>query len=156
MIGNDGNNTLIGNALRNTLVGGAGADILTGGDGAGMFVFSTALGAGNVDSVADFVLGSYLLQLAVNLFGGLGPSNQAVGASLFAGGAGMVAAADAATRIVFDTSTGNLYYDADGAGGAAAQWFATAAWQRPERQSRRIRFCAAVMAPLPRCAGAAS
>ena len=124
--GSTGIDALDAGAGDDRLDGSAGADILTGGDGAGMFVFSTALGAGNVDSVADFVLGSYLLQLAANLFGGLGPSNQAVGASLFASGAGIVAAADAATRIVFDTSTGNLYYDADGAGGgAAAQWFAT-------------------------------
>ena len=118
-------NALTGNSGANRLDGGAGADILTGGDGADMFVFSTALGAGNVDSVADFVLGSDHLQLAASVFGGLGPTNQALGASLFASGAGMVAATDATTRIVFDTSTGNLYYDEDGTGGAAAQWFAT-------------------------------
>ena len=114
-----------GNVLANTLTGNNGANRLDGGAGADMFVFSTALGAGNVDSVADFVLDSDHLQLAASVFGGLGPTNQALGASLFASGAGTVAAADAATRIVFDTSTGNLYYDMDGAGGAAAQWFAT-------------------------------
>ena len=123
--GGTGIDALDGGAGDDRLDGGAGADILTGGDGADMFVFSTALGAGNVDSVADFVLGSDHVQLAATVFGGLGPSNQALDASLFASGAGMVAAADAATRIVFDSSTGNLYYDVDGAGGVAAQWFAT-------------------------------
>ena len=118
-------NTLTGNSGANRLDGGAGADILTGGDGADMFVFSTALSAGNVDSVADFVLGSDHIQLAASVFGGLGAANQALGTSLFTSGAGMVAAADAATRIVFDTNTGNLYYDVDGVGGAAAVQFAT-------------------------------
>ena len=118
-------NSLTGNSGANRLDGGAGADILTGGDGADLFVFSTTLGAGNVDSVTDFVLGSDHIQLATTVFGGLGPANQPLSASLFASGAGMVAAADAATRIVFDTNTGNLYYDVDGAGGAAAQLFAT-------------------------------
>ena len=96
------------------------------------------------------------LQLAASVFGGLGPSNQALGASLFASGAGMVAAADAATRIVLDTSTGNLYYDADGAGGSGGAVVCHAAWQRADRHWGGFVFCAAVMAPLPRCAGAAS
>ena len=118
-------NSLTGNSGANRLDGGTGADILTGGDGADMFVFSTTLGAGNVDSVTDFVLGIDHIQLAATVFSGLGQDNQPLSASLFASGAGMVAAADAATRIVFDTNTGNLYYDVDGTGGAAAQLFAT-------------------------------
>ena len=36
----------------------------------------------------------------------------------------MVAAADATDRIVYDSTTGDLYYDSDGVGGAASVKFA--------------------------------
>jgi Ca2+-binding RTX toxin-like protein len=43
----------------------------------------------------------------------------------FAFGDGLIAGADAADRVVYDTSAGNLYYDADGDGAGAALLFAT-------------------------------
>ena len=133
-------NTLTGNCGANRLDGGAGADILTGGAAADMFVFSTALGAGNVDSVADFERGIDQIHLAALVFAGLGPAYQALGASLFASGAGLVAAADAATRIVFDTRTGNLYYDADGVGGRGGSVVCHPAWPRPGGPFSRFAF----------------
>ena len=43
----------------------------------------------------------------------------------FAFGDGLSAGADATDRVIYDTSAGNLYYDADGDGAGAALLFAT-------------------------------
>ncbi|MFM7783228.1 MAG: hypothetical protein ACKPE6_01045, partial [Gammaproteobacteria bacterium] len=51
----------------------------------------------------------------------------ALAATRFAAGANLKAARDADDRIVYDTSTGTLYYDADGKGGTAAVPFAVLA-----------------------------
>ena len=56
------------------------------------------------------------------VFAGL-PSG-ALAAGAFYSHLGATAAHDANDRIVYDTATGKLFYDADGAGGAAAKLFA--------------------------------
>ena len=52
--GNDLGNTLIGNGAANFLTGRAGSDALTGGAGFDHFLFDTALGATNIDTIRDF------------------------------------------------------------------------------------------------------
>ena len=47
------------------------------------------------------------------------------GDARFSAGAGATAARDASDRLVYDTASGHLYYDADGAGGAGAQLLLT-------------------------------
>ena len=122
-------NTLTGNAAENTLAGGAGADTLdgatgndtlTGGEGADRFVFDTAPGAGNVDLIADFnaTQGDRIV-LDNDVFSAL-EAPGVLNAAAFRSGAGAAAGADASDRIVLDTTSGALYYDADGAGGEAA------------------------------------
>jgi len=37
----------------------------------------------------------------------------------------MTTSQDASDRIIYDTTTGNIYYDADGTGAATAKLFAT-------------------------------
>jgi serralysin len=49
----------------------------------------------------------------------------ALNATAFHAGAGVTTAHDAGERILYDNGTGNLYYDADGTGAAAAKLFAT-------------------------------
>ncbi|RUU42496.1 calcium-binding protein, partial [Mesorhizobium sp. M2C.T.Ca.TU.002.02.1.1] len=49
LTGNEFAQTVKGNAGANKIDGGGGADTLTGGRGSDVFVFSTALGDGNVD-----------------------------------------------------------------------------------------------------------
>jgi Ca2+-binding RTX toxin-like protein len=136
--GNGGANTLSGNAGANSLSGlggadtlfglggndalrgGTGNDTLNGGGGNDAFVFDTALNAtGNVDRIADFVHGADRIRLDDDVFTALAGAT-ALTAAQFRSGAGVTTAADADDRILYDTSTGALYYDRDGNGSAAA------------------------------------
>jgi hypothetical protein len=120
LTGNDLANELIGNDGANVLDGGLGADILFGRGGADSFNFTTALGGGNVDQILAFQVGSDRVGLDDAIFTALSAGALAPGA--FRTGS---AALDADDRIIYDSTTGALYYDADGVGGAAAVQFAT-------------------------------
>src|SRR4051812_16937287 len=118
--------SLLGGTGNDTLDGRGGNDSLTGGVGAAAFVFDTAPGTGNVDLVTDFVSATDQLDLENGVFTALGAAgNFATGDARFAAGAGFTSGRDASDRVVYDTTTGNLYYDADGSGAGAAQLFAT-------------------------------
>ena len=124
LIGNVGNNRLQGFGGRDTLSGGVGKDTLTGGSGADVFIFDAVLdGISNVDLLTDVVTGLDKLQLDEDIFAGLS-AGVGLTAVQFASGADLVAAETTEQRIVYDTNTGALYYDADGAGGVAAVQFA--------------------------------
>jgi Ca2+-binding RTX toxin-like protein len=114
-------NTIYGNAGANVIDGGGGADLLLGFGGADTFAFTTALGAGNVDLITDLTAGTDKVALDDAIFtavGGLGTLN----ANAFFTGS---AAHDADDRIIYNSSTGQLFYDADGNGAGAAIQFAT-------------------------------
>jgi Ca2+-binding RTX toxin-like protein len=64
------------------------------------------------------------IQLSKADFGGLGPIG-ALGSAAFFASATATAANDADDRIVYNTTSGALYYDADGLGGQAAVQIAT-------------------------------
>lgn len=118
--GNDQANTILGGAGNDTLDGAGGMDTLTGGAGADMFVFSTAPGPGNVDTVTDFTAGIDQIALDGAVFDQLAAGALAATAfkDLSTGGT------DASDRILYDPATGKIYYDADGAGGVAEVLFA--------------------------------
>ena len=117
LIGDTGNNTLSGGTGDDSLVGGLGNDNLTGGAGNDMFVFNTAPNATtNIDTINDFVHGSDQLRFDTSVFATLSGAT----ASTFASGAGKTTASDADTHLIYNTSNGALYYDADGVGGSAA------------------------------------
>ncbi len=120
--GNELANSLLGNSGKNILDGGLGADVLTGSGGGDTFRFSTALGADNVDRIIAFDHAADTIQLDDAIFAALGPGALAAGAF----NTGTVAT-QADDRILFDTASKSLYYDADGVGGAAAVQFATIA-----------------------------
>ena len=107
--GGKGKDSLFGGSGNDTLVGGAGADALTGGTGADTFVIATP---GAADTIADFEAGIDKVQLAGGAFGPTG----ALDPGAFHAGA---AAEDAEDRIVYDQATGQLWFDADGAGAAS-------------------------------------
>jgi VCBS repeat-containing protein len=122
MSGAAGDDQLIGYGGDDTLLGGTGNDYLAGGLGADLFVFTTPLGAGNVDTIADFVSVDDTIVLDHNVFAGLGLGPLGAGAFVIG-----TAAADADDRIIYDVTTGALLYDADGNGAGAAVQFATMA-----------------------------
>jgi len=112
IVGNDGDNLLDGKGGNDTLVGRAGGD---------MFAFTSALGAGNVDTLSGFEHGGDRIALDDAVFthvGGLGE----LGAGAFVT---ETAASDADDRIIYNGATGQLFYDADGNGAGTAVLFAT-------------------------------
>jgi VCBS repeat-containing protein len=118
--GNALDNTLTGNAGANVLDGRGGADTLTGGLGRDTFAFSTALGAGNVDRITDFVAADDTIRLDGAVFKDL--VNGTLATSAFRDLA--TGPADADDRILYDATTGALSFDADGSGATAAVQFA--------------------------------
>ncbi|MFM7785095.1 MAG: calcium-binding protein, partial [Gammaproteobacteria bacterium] len=125
--GGTGNDTLGGGGGADVMAGGAGNDSLGGGSGADVFLFDTALDAsGNVDGISDFLPGTDRIHLDNDVFTALsGGTPLALPAASFASGAGLSSARDADDRIIYNTSTGALFYDPDGTGPGAAIRFAT-------------------------------
>lgn len=112
LLGNSGSNILNGGAGDDLLSGGAGNDTLIGGAGSDKFMFSTALGRNNVDTIRDFVVGTDKILLDADIF-------KDIGDNWFHDGVGPDTAQ---SRILL--SNGKLFYDADGTGEKAAVLFA--------------------------------
>jgi len=122
-IGGSGKDVLIGNAWSNRLDGGLGNDTLTGGGLGDTFVFKTALGAANVDTITDFVHGIDQIVLDHDIFTALGVGAIAAGAlHIFPSATGTLEADD---RIRYNQNTGDLFYDPDGNGVGAIVKIAT-------------------------------
>jgi serralysin len=115
--GNAGNDTMDGGAGNDTLLGGAGNDQLTGGTGNDMFVLANS-GAANFDTIADFASGDKV-QLSKAAFAALGSIGN-LASTAFYTAAGATAGHDADDRIVYNSTNGALYYDADGNGSGGA------------------------------------
>lgn len=126
MTGNSGVNILFGGTGNDTLNGAEGNDILIGGGGADTFLFAAAPGAANADRILDFASGTDQIVLDGLFHADTGPSGTLTASDgRFWAAAGAVSGHDEDDRIVFNTSTGDLWYDADGSGGGAAERIAT-------------------------------
>ncbi|OJF99247.1 hypothetical protein AX760_13625 [Pararhizobium antarcticum] len=123
--GSVGKDTLKGDAGNDRLNGGADSDILTGGSGKDTFVFSTTLGTSNVDQITDFNVKDDTIQLENSVFKSL-PTVGALTASQFVANKSGIAT-DKFDRIVYETDTGKVFYDADGSGAGKAIHFASIA-----------------------------
>ncbi|MBI1732498.1 MAG: calcium-binding protein [Gammaproteobacteria bacterium] len=125
LAGGGGDDTLAGGSGDDTLKGGAGSDTLQGDDGADIFLFNTALGVANLDTVVDFATAVDVIRLDNDIFKKLVTApGLALKASEFAANAdGEATQAD--DRIIYHTTTGELFYDRDGSGTKAAVLFAT-------------------------------
>jgi Ca2+-binding RTX toxin-like protein len=112
-----GNDTLKGGAGNDKLYGGAGKDTLIGGAGQDFFVFDTA--PTSRDEITDFGHSEGdKIQLSKAVFKGFAYTG-ALHADDFYAAAGATTAHDATDRVIYNTTTGVLYYDPDGRGGAA-------------------------------------
>src|ERR1051325_10115528 len=93
--------------------GGSGNDLLSGGGGQDTYAFHE-FGAANADSVGNFATAWDKIALDAAAFANIGAAGQfSNGDVRFYAAPGATGGHDADDRIVYDTSTGNLYYDAD-------------------------------------------
>lgn len=119
-----GNDRLNGGAGVDTLIGGLGKDTLTGGADSDFFVFDTALSsASNVDSITDFAAGQDKIQLDKKIFTAL--KDEGMLSSAFFRASANGAAMDENDYFLYNTTSGRLFYDADGNGQGVAVQFAT-------------------------------
>jgi Ca2+-binding RTX toxin-like protein len=112
---------LQGLAGNDTLYGNFGADWLQGGDGADIFRIAGLIGAGQIDTIADFRPVDDTFGLNGSALVGIGAPG-VLDASRFTIGS---AATTAQQRIIYNNGTGALLFDADGSGVKAAIGFAT-------------------------------
>jgi Ca2+-binding RTX toxin-like protein len=122
LLGGSGIDLLEGGIGNDILNGGTARDSLSGGADADIFLFNTALTTNNIDRITDMNVSQDLIELDQTIFTALAQGN--VPARAFYAAPGAVEAHDQSDHIVYNTSTGNLYYDSDGAGGSAAVQFA--------------------------------
>jgi Ca2+-binding RTX toxin-like protein len=141
--GGAGNDTLAGGAASDSLWGEDGSDVLSGGAGADFmrgdggpflpggeggadhFVFDVTPGTENADRIADFVSGSDEIHLDDAVHADLGGAGRlAADDPRFAANA-TGAAQDASDRVIYNTTTGELWHDLDGDGAATALLVAT-------------------------------
>ena len=130
--GNGGNDRLAGGAGDDMIDGGFGDDVIAGGPGndtlyggagSDVFVFDATPGAGNIDLLPDFNVTDDTLQLTASVFAVLAAPGALVAGALRSA-PGTVSAADANDYLIYNSSTGALYYDADGNGAQPALQFA--------------------------------
>jgi Ca2+-binding RTX toxin-like protein len=121
LTGSEGNDTLVGDVGNDTLTGDAGSDMLTGGGGADYFNFYDP--TQGVDRIVDFSVADDTIGISSYGFinGGLQP-RAALTAEQFHIG---VSAADGSDRVIYNRTTGGLFFDADGTGATAQVQIAT-------------------------------
>lgn len=112
--GNVANNVLSVRAGNDLLIGGAGNDTLTGGTGQDVFRLNAALTA-NIDTITDFNVADDTVQLQNAVFTQL-TATGVLNTAYFKIGP----ATDVNDFIIYNNTTGALFYDADGNGAGAA------------------------------------
>ncbi len=121
--GNAGINLLTGGGGNDTLDGGAGNDNLSGNAGLDVFRFASPLGNSNVDRISDFNVVDDRLQLENSVFTKLTTTGVLSASNFRASTTGN--AADSNDFVLYDTDSGQLFYDADGSGTGAKVLVAT-------------------------------
>ncbi len=119
LFGGTGKDTLSGGAGNDVINGGDGSDSLTGGAGSDKFVFNVAASSTNNDTITDFAVKDDKIQLSKTVFTGFSAVGS-ITSTAFLSGAGKNTATTADQKLIYDSSSGKLYYDADGSGSASA------------------------------------
>ena len=121
IVGNAGANVLRGLGGDDHLYGMAGHDTLTGGAGADKFLFNTTPNAAtNVDTITDFSVVDDVIRVDDNFFARIGRPG-VLNVDAFHIG---TAAADAEDRIVYNSVTGELFFDSNGGAAGGSTLFA--------------------------------
>jgi Ca2+-binding RTX toxin-like protein len=126
LFGDRGDDFLQGDGGNDILTGGSGSDKLVGGEGADLFILDTAADGATRDSFVDYTAdqGDKIV-LNKSVFQSL---NGAVGDTLNINDFALVSDDQAIDRtgakIIYNSTNGQLFYDADRAGGANALQFA--------------------------------
>jgi Ca2+-binding RTX toxin-like protein len=121
--GNDTGNLIAGNKQDNIINGGRGIDRLTGGAGADTFVFNCG-GRVNADYLNDFTSGTDRLAIAGDAFG------VAAGTTFdYIEDWNNLGSGPAFIREEIYQLAPTIWFDPDGAGGAAAQLLCTLQWR---------------------------
>ena len=121
-----GDDSIFGQNGNDSLHGGEGNDLLHGGGGNDTFFFESTLNAAtNVDTLADFDASADLVSLSKSVFGSLSTAAGSTLASSDFGsvsnGTGATASFAAGVHVIYDSQTGNLFYDADGGSSASGR-----------------------------------
>jgi hypothetical protein len=121
IIGSSNDDILTGTLDNDILVGGLGNDTITGGAGGDNFTFNN-LNEG-IDTITDFLSsqGDKITLSAAGFGGGLA-AETAITAEQFVLG---TTALNASNRLIYNTITGDLFFDGDGTGTIAAIQIAT-------------------------------
>lgn len=118
--GNGLGNTLNGREGDDKLIGGVGKDLLIGGAGKDVFVFNVSFTESSIDTIDDFSAKDDTIWLDKDIFYNVGAVGHLSAAAFYTG----TAAHDASDRIIYDKTTGSLWYDRDGTGSYEARQFA--------------------------------
>ena len=120
--GLEGNDVLIGFTAADTLKGGVGNDVLYGGPdtASDKFVFDTAPNSSlNVDYIIGFAASEDKIQFSKAIFKAFTVVGS-LSSAAYVEGAGKTTADSSSHRVIYNTTTGDLFYDADGSGTKAA------------------------------------
>lgn len=112
LLGYAGADTLEGGDGADTIAGGEGADELTGGAGADVFLFANTAATAHADTITDFTTGLDVIHLSATVYAGLA-AGAVVADAVKINGTGLAEEAD--DRLIYDSATGELHYDSNGA-----------------------------------------
>ena len=138
LTGSSADNKLETGNGNDTLIGGEGRDTLYGSSSDDLYVLNAAPGEANADFILfekfnlerDGFVENDRLALDSHVMDQLGAAGDfAADDGRFYAAAGATAGAEADDRVVYDTDSGRLYYDADGSGAGEAQLIATLSFQ---------------------------
>ncbi|WP_075289167.1 calcium-binding protein [Pararhizobium arenae] len=116
--GGSGDDDLVGGSGNDALNGGSGWDSLNGGSGDDIFKF-TLVGGSHYDIIEDFTAADDNISLSKAAFTAITGTSTLSSGQFYKSTSGV--AHDASDRIIYETDTGELYYDFDGNGSGGAQ-----------------------------------
>jgi serralysin len=123
VLGASGNDFLSGGDGNDRVGGGSGNDIVYGGSGADRFLFNTALNSSaNVDEIRYFNVAADLIEVDNAIFTRFATTG-GISASTFVSNTSGVAQ-DANDYLIYESDTGELFYDSNGSAAGGSTLFA--------------------------------